>query len=55
MITEYKGISHRLVAASDLASFVDIKQLIALQDLSAALYQNILDLSCKNFVRNYKA
>ena len=48
MITEYQGISHRLVAASDLASFVDIKQLIALQDLSAALCQNILNLSCKN-------
>ena len=52
MITEYKRISHRLVATLDLASFVDIKQLIALQDLSASLSKNVLDLTCKHLLRN---
>ena len=55
MGTEYQRISHGFESLLDLRSLVDIKQLIALQDISASLVKDLLDLAGKNCMRNYKA
>jgi len=55
MSTEYQRISHGFEAFFDLCTLIDIEQLITLQNISASLVKDLLDLTGKNCVRNYKA
>ena len=55
MSTEYQRISHGFETFLDLCSLIDIEQLIALQNISASLVKDLLDLTGKNCMRNYKA
>ena len=36
-------------------TFIYIEELIALENLAAALYDHILDIACQNLVRNHHA
>ena len=54
-MTEYNGVSHGFKAVFDLASLVNIEKLVAFKDFSASLYEDIFNLSCKDFFGNYKA
>ena len=44
--TEGDGLCHRLESMTDLRTFIDVEELAALQNLTAALDDHIFDLAC---------